>query len=674
MEAATANERDLERFRKIRERRKQEEVTNALRREGAGALDTVGTIARNAIMQPIAGYAGLIDALRNRDLASAVRRIEEVQSKAGGPSTAEGQRNLEAIGGALDTALHYPKMAVDALGEQSPIAGAAVLAAANAVDPTKLGRAAKVVKATKVTKAVEDSVPSLRETIDRAIETKKAEATKNISPKVEKITLDLRTPEGEAAFVQKYGRKPLHTMTEAERVENFGPAMAETPEVRLSDIKSKRELAIPGGLEADAPPMTLADQAKISAQAIDYNDLDPKLALDIHKRLVKSVDPGADPSQLELMNRLGFGITSGNAPITKNLLEWSQMRPRSEAEIEEWSRYSPVYVNEQLDSVDRNALNRAVNEAYGVQASERGGTGLANTANRQYVSDLAKMLRENEDFFRRKTGEMEPLYVERLMNQVRGLGPKTGSLGFAMIEPQTSNISAIDRHIADLTREEIKAHPATRLVYEQQMLNAYNNAQPKSRQAALYETARRRAGDAADEIEAEKFRDVVSTPQETKFRDAKTGDIRETIPAHLRELPFYEPDKAAMIGPMYATALRMIEEGGKPRGIGGFSNQWFDWDYQRSRAEPHAGLNPMATEMPRLTPEEYKLVRDTFSAAGAMNTKKDPSTGRLKPFKQTPDYRKMIYGYADPMLLGATGAGGAGALALIDALRDGGEE
>lgn len=552
-------------------------------------------------------------------------------------------------------------MALSSIG-MLPVVGG-VAGAAN-----KARRGAKAAEAVVREGAMKAPPPTLREAVEKAVNDDAA-VTANIKPKVQKIDLDLRTPEGEAAFVKKYGRKPLHTMTEQERVAKFGPAMAETPEARFSDLRSRRELAIPGGIGPDAPPLTLADQAKISAQAIDYNDIDPRLALDIHKRLVQSVDPGPDPSRLELMNRLGFGITSGNAPITKNLLEWSQLRPRSEDEIAEWARYSPVGLNKPIPGEGgANKFNTAVNEAYGVQASGRGGTGVANTANRQYVSELANMLRQNDQFFRRGVSEPEAFYVERLMNQVRGLGPKTGSLGFAMVEPQTSNISAIDRHIADLTRDAIRENPGTRAVYQQQMLNAYNNAQPKSRQAKLYETARRRAGDDADKIEAEQFRNVVSTPQQTKFRDAKTGDVRSTIPAHLRNLPFYEPDQASTIGPMYATALRMIKEGGKPRGIGGFSNQWFDWDFQRSRAEPHAGLNPMATQMERLTPEEYKLVRDTFSEAGAMRTTKNPQTGRLEPLKPTADYRKLIYGKADPALL-AVLAGGAGGAATIAALR-----
>jgi hypothetical protein len=496
---------------------------------------------------------------------------------------------------------------------------------------------------------------------------KKQSGVANVKSKVSPITFDIGTPEGAAAFEKKYGRKPVHLMSEKERVKEFGAAMAETPEVQLSDIRSRQQLAIPGGF--DGPPMTLADQAKISAQAIDYNTLDPQLALDIHKRLVQSVDPGANPSDLELMNRLGFGITSGNAPITKNLVEWAQLRPRSTAEVSEWAGYSPVGPSGQIPG-GANPMNTAINEAYGVQASGRGGTGVANTANRQYVSDLAKMMESNPDFFRRMPNEPEAQYVERLMNQVRGLGPKTGSLGFAMVEPQTSNISAIDRHIADLTREAVKNNPATKSIYEQQMLNAYNLGQPKKNQRKTYAAARKLAGDNADVIEAEKFREVVSSPSSTKFIDAKTGQMRSTVPPHLANLPFYEPEFAQTIGPMYSEALSQIQQGGQKRGIGGFSNQWYDWDYQRSRAEPHAALNPMATSMQRMTPEEYKLVRDTFSQAGAMQTRKDPATGRLIPLKPTQDYRKLIYGSADPYALAGAGAAGAGGLGLLSMMQD----
>lgn len=505
-----------------------------------------------------------------------------------------------------------------------------------------------------------------------------------ITPKVSARGPDLNTEEGVAAFQAKYGRKPVNQMTEAERVQEFGPAMGESPDIPFSDVRSRREMNMPGGFRANVrrggvgsglgeKPMTLADQAKISAQAIDYNTLHPDTALAIHKRLMESVDPGAArDTPLELANRLGFGISSGNAPISKNLLEHAMIRPRSEAEMAEWANYSPVGIGEQLPKDVGTALGRDINRAYGVQAKGRGGVGVANTANRQYISDLNKMLLQKPEWFPRGAGEPEAHYAERLMNQVRGLGPKTGSLGVAMLEPQTSNISAIDRHIADLTREAVKRGEATKPIFEQQMLNAFNLAQPERLKAASYTTALRRAGEAAPKIEAEKFREIVSSPQESVYRQARTGEISPEVPAHLQpgKLPFYEPTHVRQIGPLYQAALEQVQQGGAKRGIGGFGNQWYDWDYARSRAEPHAALNPMALRMKRMTSEEYGLVRDEFARMGAFKTNKNPATGRLFPLKPSSDYRKLIYGRTDPAFLATLGLGTVGVGGLAYALRN----
>jgi hypothetical protein len=628
--------------------------------EAAGQLDATSQLLLGLVKQPVAGLTGasygIADLLRGKGtdaaLQSAVDQIERVNAW-GGPVTERGQQRLGELGQTMGNieekvggALGHP---IDKLGETQPALAAGALGLMDVAGPGKGSMGAAKRAATGAISKAKATANALRG--ERGV----------ITPKVEPITFDITTPEGAAAFEAREGRKPVHLMDEAERVKHFGAGAAETPVVPMSDIRSRRELHIPGGLGPDAPPMTLADQAKISAQGIDYNELDPKLALDLHKRLVQSVDPGANPGDLEMMNRLGFGITSGNAPITKNLIEWAQMRPRNEAELGEWGRYSPVGIGEQMPAGTGNAFNSRINEAYGVQAGERGGTGVANTANRQYVSDLASMLREKPDYFRKQPGEPDYQYVERLINQVRGLGPKTGSLGFAMVEPQTTNISAIDRHIADLTREKVSNNPATADIYEQQMLNAYNRDKPPEAKFSEIGPARIEAGEAGPGIESSHFRDIVSSPQTRVYKDAKTGQPRADLPAHLRNLPFYEPKQSAEIGPIYNAALKQIEEGGKPRGIGGFSNQWYDWDYQRSRAEPHAAMNPMATEMPRLKPEEYKQVRDTFSQAGAMRTAKEPDTGRLRGLSPTDDWRKLLYWTAPGAL--TTGA-------MVDALRE----
>ena len=66
----------------------------ALARENRGLGDTIYTIGKNAVMQPVAGLAGLMEFLRGGDLNQAVDRINRTQALAGGPITPEGARNL----------------------------------------------------------------------------------------------------------------------------------------------------------------------------------------------------------------------------------------------------------------------------------------------------------------------------------------------------------------------------------------------------------------------------------------------------------------------------------------------------------------------------------------------------------------------------------------------------
>lgn len=559
-----------------------------------------------------------------------------------------------------------------------------VLSAAAGI-PVVGGVAKAANKGRKAKKSTEATVKALREKAGdpaRAFEKKaltgeqQAYIDQNIPPPTRRTisTEALDTPEGMAEFQQKYGRTPLHLMDPSERVRVFGDAMAESAEVVVKDPKTGRELVIPGGFEG---VFSLADSAKISAQGIDYNDLDPDLALKIHRKIVRSVDPGKNPSDVEQVGRLAFGISSGNAPITKNLIEYAQIRPRSTEEIGEWARYAPGAIGEQLPTNVTNETNKAIAAAKGVQASGDGGTGVRNTSNYTYISDLAKMYEKNPTFFSQGGNEADSAFVERLINQVRGLGPKTGSLGIAMTNPQASSVSAIDRHIADLTYQDVRSNPTTQDAYRRAMLNAYNLELRKGSKKPVkkYETARGKFGDEAEDIERRAFRNVVSTPEEMMIRPKKLGGAANPdLPSELQPssgaYPFYEPTHAQYIPPFYKVALDKMRDLGSQRGIGGFSNQWYDWDYKRSRAEPHAALNPMASTLKeKLTPEEYALVRDQFSSAGAFRTAPDPKTGRLSPLKaDMPNWRRYMYGKADPTLLALMGAGAGGA-ATIAALR-----
>jgi len=65
--------------------------------EGIGLGDFATTMAKNLAVAPVAGVAGIVDLLRNRDVKSASDTIERVQSKAGGPQTEVGGKYFDAM-------------------------------------------------------------------------------------------------------------------------------------------------------------------------------------------------------------------------------------------------------------------------------------------------------------------------------------------------------------------------------------------------------------------------------------------------------------------------------------------------------------------------------------------------------------------------------------------------
>jgi len=149
--------------------------------ELAGAADTAVTIGKNAVMQPIAGLSGVgrgtasmiarmlrgegvRDASRGA-IDDAVTTIDDVQGLAGGPETAEGGRNLEAMGDAMDWAAEKLGNPVDRAGSASPLAGALLAGAGAVIDPTKVGRGVKT-----ASKAVKKAAASrqIAKTIDEA--------------------------------------------------------------------------------------------------------------------------------------------------------------------------------------------------------------------------------------------------------------------------------------------------------------------------------------------------------------------------------------------------------------------------------------------------------------------------------------------------------------------------
>lgn len=477
--------------------------------------------------------------------------------------------------------------------------------------------------------------PLARPTAGQAVDYAGTKLTVDISPRA------LDTPEGMQAFIDKYGRKPLHAMDQNERTITF----AKRPEhadllADPHDLVDVGGVQIPGGLDGT---FNLSDMFYLKNSGINPRELEPALHAAIHKKMLRSVTKESPTSALEQFDRLGFGITSGNAPLTKNEIEWAQLRPRSEDELRRLGESYPG------SSAYRDGppaeYNKALAESVAVQSAGAGGTGVRNTADYSAVATLAQDMGVNPQFFQRAAGEDWAKYVERVSNQARGLGPKTGSLGIAFTDPAKSPVSAIDRHIADLMIPEIKSDPAGLERLNQAVLAEYNRALPSSKQLKTIAGIKKKISpEDYAKLETDALRNYVSTPNLVKYRDP-SGNVRPEVPAHLRSgtnFPFYEPEQVQVMPSAYRIGLKKMTDEGKPLGLEGFGNQWFAWDRQRQRLEPHELFATSASDLPRLTPEEYAYARQQHSDAGYFRTTKDKS-GRLSPATPRDDWRKLAY-------------------------------
>jgi len=136
-------------------------LIDTLRRGGTealGHLDATGQLLKGLALQPVSGLAGasqgIADLLRGKgldeSLASANKRIEQVQGWGGGPQTERGGELLQTMGQTLEPVVEKLHAPADWIGEKSPLAGAAAMGFTELADPTKL--AGKVKTASRAAK------------------------------------------------------------------------------------------------------------------------------------------------------------------------------------------------------------------------------------------------------------------------------------------------------------------------------------------------------------------------------------------------------------------------------------------------------------------------------------------------------------------------------------------
>jgi hypothetical protein len=599
---------------------------NVLRRELAGLGDTALTMGKNMVMQPAAGYAGLLDLARGNGLDSAVNTIDDTQSLAGGPQTAEGARNLQAVGDTMGLLTAPLTRGVDAVGEYSPLAGAALAGAGAAFDPSKLGRLAAAGKSIAKSKGVLKSIAGVEPDMVRSMVSGKAETI----PAADVVS----AINARANYRAEPPTTPGAKASEADWADwgaRHGVNMTLTPSQSLgiSDLTTRKEITLPGGLEGS---FTIPDLFAIKGNNFDPNAL-PK---DVHDALMQKfirthkVD---SPDSVDTFNRLNFALLSPNAPLTQN--EFLAQRARLT---------NPTELQALAGRVGEPGLAQTADAQLGVGAASRGGMGVKGTANLGNQAQLAAVILSHPDMFKIANGETMRDVTTRVMNQVPGLGMKTGSLATPWLDLPQANVSAVDLHMIRNNYERLLSDPDLGDAFRKRMgglLQVEPTAEaimssPKSEKAAI---------------------NVIGGNNVTrKYR--VNGELNNIPASATPDKLAYEPATFSDFGPFYNKVVDYIDESRGPNPeLALFPEQWRKWDGFRGRVEPHEFAHPDFRKLPRQSFSEMQAALQAHKDAGYMGTKKV-----MKPA----DWRKLYYGSIDPGLAAGVGGGLLGAAMLND--------
>jgi hypothetical protein len=407
--------------------------------------------------------------------------------------------------------------------------------------------------------------------------------------------------------------------------------LTEPQSLGITDLTSKREVRIPGGLEGT---FTIPDMFWMKANNIDPASLPKETHDALMKKLIRThkVD---NPDQVDAFNRLNFALLSPNAPLTPNEFLAQRMRLTNMDELQALA-----------GRVGEPGLSRTAQEQTGVQAAARGGMGVLGTADLGNQAMLAKLILDKPEMFQMAPGETMRDVTLRVMNQVPGLGPKTASLGTPWLNLEKANTSAVDLHMIRNSYERMLEDPLVGEAFRKRMAGKLGvDATPESI-LAVPEKVREKAA----------IQVIGGSTAGGKYRIK--GELSNIPDVATPEKLAYEPQNFQDFNPFYKRVVDYVDES---RGLNPelelFPEQWRKWDIYRHRLEPHEFAHPDYRSLPR---QSWQEMQDSLAAhkAAGYNQAKNPV------MKQT-DWRKLYYGNVDPAILpGMAGAAGAAALGM----------
>lgn len=408
--------------------------------------------------------------------------------------------------------------------------------------------------------------------------------------------------------------------------------LTEPKSLGITDLTSKREVQIPGGLEGT---FTIPDMFWMKANNIDPASLPKETHDALMKKLIRT-HKVETPDQVDVFNRLNFALLSPNAPLTPNEFLAQRMRLTSMDELEALAA-----------RVGELGLGRTAQEQTGVQAAARGGMGVLGTADLGNQAMLAKLIMQKPEMFQMAPGETMRDVTIRVMNQVPGLGPKTASLGTPWLNLEKANTSAVDLHMIRHSFNRMLDDPVVGEAFVKRMAG---KLKVEPNKAAILEKPAQEVEDAAI--------DVIGGSSLAKTYRTKSGELNAIPDIATPDKLAYEPKQIQDFNPFYKRVVDYVDESrGMNPELELFPEQWRKWDIYRQRIEPHEFAHPDYRSLPR---QSWTEMRDALTAH-----KQAGYTQADNPVMAPTDWRKLYYGNVDRTLLpGLAGAAAAAQLGI----------
>ena len=408
--------------------------------------------------------------------------------------------------------------------------------------------------------------------------------------------------------------------------------LTEPKSLGITDLATKREVQIPGGLEGT---FTIPDMFWMKANNIDPASLPKETHDALMKKLIRT-HKVETPDQVDVFNRLNFALLSPNAPLTPNEFLAQRMRLTSMDELEALAA-----------RVGEPGLGRTAQEQTGVQAAARGGMGVLGTADLGNQAMLAKLIMQKPEMFQMAPGETMRDVTIRVMNQVPGLGPKTASLGTPWLNLEKANTSAVDLHMIRHSYERMLDDPVVGEAFVKRMAG---KLKVEPNKAAILEKPAQEVEDAAI--------DVIGGSSLAKTYRTKSGELNQIPDIATPDKLAYEPKQIQDFNPFYKRVVDYVDESrGMNPELELFPEQWRKWDIYRQRIEPHEFAHPDYRSLPR---QSWMEMRDALTAH-----KQAGYTQADNPVMAPTDWRKLYYGNVDRTLLpGMAGAAAAAQLGI----------